>query len=420
MRGRIPWRWATPLALVGVAVALGGERPDLVFEEMEAHWGMIVQGETATHSFTFRNAGGRTLSLLRVQTSCDCTAAPLERRDYPPGASGAIVVTFDSAGRGGEQEHEILVHSNDPEETWDGLAGVTRLVFRGGILEFLRALPPSVYIPGHDLGTAQERRVRIQAGERIGPSRFELTAVESSSPHVSAEAVRRGPAEWEVVLRVLPTAPLGPYRAEVVVRTDQERQSTLHLHVAGEVLGDVAVGPREVHFGEVERGGGAERRVGITSRRGRGLRVLDLVQASAFVAAEVVTLVEGRSHELVLRPRPDAPAGPFAARVRVLLDDPDEPCVDVRVLGEVLPEVVALPPAVYLEGAPARVDLAHRRGEAFAVKGVEVEGEGVAAVLEGARSVVVRRAGEGRASARVVVSTDVPGQPTVVIEVRGE
>ncbi|MBI4577023.1 MAG: DUF1573 domain-containing protein [Planctomycetes bacterium] len=394
--------------------------PDLVFERTVAEWGSVVQGERVSFAFRFSNRGASPLAIGRVQTSCDCTAAPLERRTYAPGESGELVVTFDSGGRTDYQEQSVLVFSDDPGEVTDGEPYVTRLVYKGEVVQLVRAMPPAAYFPDHDLGREAVRLVRLTAGEGLDPPRFRVLGVESFSSHVQAEARPAGPA-WEVEVRVLATAPLGPLRGEVVVRTDVERQPQLRLPVAAVVLGDLLVSPTEVYFGAQGREAPFPQPVVLATRRAEGLRVLEVLNPSRVFEVEVVPIQAARRYELWLRVRDDAAAGPFAERVRVLVDDADEPQVELRVVGEVLSEVAAEPPAVYLEGQEALFALARREGAPFAVLGVSVEGEGVRAALDGVRRVRVRREGPAGTPvrARVVVTTDVPGQARLEVEVRG-
>lgn len=56
----------------------------------------VVEG-----TIQFKNSGERPLKILRVQTSCGCTAAELTKLDYAPGANGELKVFFNTKGYSG-------------------------------------------------------------------------------------------------------------------------------------------------------------------------------------------------------------------------------------------------------------------------------------------------------------------------------
>ena len=79
----------------------------------EAHdFGDIVQGDKVEHVFAFENTGNEPLILSNVLTTCGCTATNWPRDPIPPGRSGEIAVSFNSAGKMGQQNKVITVVSN--------------------------------------------------------------------------------------------------------------------------------------------------------------------------------------------------------------------------------------------------------------------------------------------------------------------
>lgn len=115
--------WSVVLALVlceGLGTrALPGQRvslPDIAFSEELWDFGVIEQGEKATHVFEVKNLGGTELVISKVRPSCGCTAALLSSPEIAPGSSSQIKVTFNSSGFRGKVSKYIYVESNDPDE----------------------------------------------------------------------------------------------------------------------------------------------------------------------------------------------------------------------------------------------------------------------------------------------------------------
>ena len=63
--------------------------------------------------FTFTNTSWKPVTILRVQPSCGCTTAKLEKTTYAPGEKGTIVADFEFGQREGIQRKKISV-TTDP------------------------------------------------------------------------------------------------------------------------------------------------------------------------------------------------------------------------------------------------------------------------------------------------------------------
>lgn len=87
--------------------------PRITFDATEADMGKVVQGAKVQQRFTFTNTGGSPLVLSAVNSTCGCTVGKdWPKAPIPPGGSGHIDVTFDSAGRTGMQHKTVTVVSN--------------------------------------------------------------------------------------------------------------------------------------------------------------------------------------------------------------------------------------------------------------------------------------------------------------------
>lgn len=88
----------------------------IIFEEEAHDFGTVSQGPQLEYSFKFTNKGKSPLIIEKVQPSCGCTGATTDgKTEYAKGESGEIKVTFNTQGRQGRQEKQILVFTNDPD-----------------------------------------------------------------------------------------------------------------------------------------------------------------------------------------------------------------------------------------------------------------------------------------------------------------
>jgi hypothetical protein len=93
-----------------------GQAPRIHFKQDTWDFGPTKQGKNLTHTFIFTNSGEETLKIVKVLTSCGCTAALLSKKIYEAGEKGEIKVTFNTRGYEGEVSKYLYVKSNDPKQ----------------------------------------------------------------------------------------------------------------------------------------------------------------------------------------------------------------------------------------------------------------------------------------------------------------
>lgn len=86
---------AEPLNVVAVASDL-----NYVWDNTEHSFGAIPQGEPVTHTFVITNTGKSPIALSGVRPGCGCTATDYSQDDIPPGGTGYVVATYNSAAAG--------------------------------------------------------------------------------------------------------------------------------------------------------------------------------------------------------------------------------------------------------------------------------------------------------------------------------
>jgi hypothetical protein len=111
----VPENGINPDVMKNPASAAGNtsdELPAFEFSEESHDFGEIVQGEKVSYSFKFKNSGKADLVISSASGSCGCTVPEYPRDPIPPGGSGVIKVTFDSAGKQGHQDKKVTLVAN--------------------------------------------------------------------------------------------------------------------------------------------------------------------------------------------------------------------------------------------------------------------------------------------------------------------
>jgi hypothetical protein len=94
-----------------------GSLPVIQFDDSEHDFGRIIEGETVSYTFNFTNTGKSDLILAEVTTSCGCTVPSYPKTPIRPGEKGTIKVAFNSNGKRGFQNKNIVVVSNTQPNT---------------------------------------------------------------------------------------------------------------------------------------------------------------------------------------------------------------------------------------------------------------------------------------------------------------
>lgn len=230
-------------ALIVASVSLvHAQDATIVFDEPEHHFGEIVEGEQATHVFTFRNVGTMPLTLTDVRPSCGCTSPDWTQDPVAPGESGEITVVYDSKGRPGPFKKTIAVRS-------DGTPGYLRLYIDGNVA-------PRAITDGSLQGNVMFDRAKAHhADAERGPQLVDTFLLQNKGerpiritghaplPENIRVAYPRTPIfsgdvveiEVGVLTDALPAG--GLFDVPIVLETDDAEVPQKKLHVSGTVAG---------------------------------------------------------------------------------------------------------------------------------------------------------------------------------------
>lgn len=82
------------------------------FEKKEHDFGVIKPESKVDYTFKFKNTGKEDLVISNAQGSCGCTIPEYPKEAIKPGESGKIKVSFNSAGKSGNQQKSVTITAN--------------------------------------------------------------------------------------------------------------------------------------------------------------------------------------------------------------------------------------------------------------------------------------------------------------------
>jgi hypothetical protein len=105
----------TTIALFSISLFAGAV---IKFKQTTIDFGEIDSGKVADLQFEFENAGDSLLEIKNIRSTCGCTVAKLDKKEYQAGEKGSIPVKFFSKGYRGRVTKSITVSSNDKDNVY--------------------------------------------------------------------------------------------------------------------------------------------------------------------------------------------------------------------------------------------------------------------------------------------------------------
>ena len=108
-----------------VSMQPAGPTTNMTFTETTFDYGTISEGDKVSHTYTFTNSGDEPLVISSAKGSCGCTVPKWPREPIAPGATGEILVEFNSKGKTGNQSKTVtLVANTEPAQSVLTIKGV--------------------------------------------------------------------------------------------------------------------------------------------------------------------------------------------------------------------------------------------------------------------------------------------------------
>jgi len=310
------------------AVSLFAAGPAISFDNEEHDWGVIYQGEVASHNYKVQNTGDAALLISQVKTTCGCTVA----RDWPkrlePGESGIIGVSFNSGARQGRNEKTIAVHSNDTARP------LVQLKIHGDIKKLVEITPSHVVSLGTiTLGEVAEGTFEVipLVDDRMSIKKL---GYNDKLLSVSYEEITKetGAAGYLFKVKLKQGLPIGRVYETITLETDLARKKAIEVKVTANVMGKIRSYPPRLTFSGVRPGQAERREFTLKRTDGKLLEVQKILADREEVVAEVVGGPAG-SVVLINVSANFVSSDPKLARmmgtIKVYTNDPDQPVVDV-------------------------------------------------------------------------------------------
>jgi hypothetical protein len=225
------------LGIIGVLfLQLPGAQPRIRFENNTLQIGVIDEGDFVDLEFAFENVGDETLLIKRIDTSCGCIRSILDKREYAPGEKGILKLIYNSQGRLGRINEQVVVIANS-EARFHRLqieGTVTRKNYAHAALPVeMRRVEFGEVLPG----TEHRQEIRM---ENIGTRALRVIEV-TVSPQVMVRfsRTRLEPGESAALTIIFTPLELGEFSTFVKIRTSGLKGENITVHVIADVVDEL-------------------------------------------------------------------------------------------------------------------------------------------------------------------------------------
>jgi hypothetical protein len=208
------------------------------FVKLEHDFGTMRGTTHQKHEFKFQNTGDAELVITAVESSCGCTAAAPDKKNFAPGESGVISASVDPTRVTGSFAKGITVRTNDPNSPH------IVLTVKGNSIRDVSWSPSNHVVFGNIASTAAATRtVELNFGADEPIRVLEATS-ESPNVRASVKELVEG-KKYMIELTTVPPLPFGAFGRRISVKTDHEQYKMLECIVQAVVVAPITAYPPE-------------------------------------------------------------------------------------------------------------------------------------------------------------------------------
>lgn len=224
-------KFILPVLFLSLITFTFAEQPRMQFKESTIDFGDVESGKVVDVNFEFENTGDSVLIIKNISTSCGCTAAKLEKREYAPGEKGVIPVKFNTKGYNGRVTKTITIATNDQENVY------SRLKIEGKITltEFsaIELAPDKIDFEKVELNKTYSKKIDIR---NTGTQELRIIEVQHS-PELFVEFPGKAIKPHEEMSIKVNFTPMqeGHFTTFLKVRSNAYRQRMVILRITAEI-----------------------------------------------------------------------------------------------------------------------------------------------------------------------------------------
>lgn len=224
---------------------------DALFAERGHDFGTVPRGAVVKHPFMLTNKLNEVITILDVHASCGCTTGRASATTVEPGGVAIVEAQMDTRNFVNRKATTLFVSIASAS----GRQAEVRLAVVSTILSDIVLNPGAVDFGLTRQGSAPLAAVAI---DRLGAPNWRVRRMISNSKVLDFKTTKlvetnrsNDRVGYAVRIGIRPDAPIGPYRDEIRLLTDDPLTASIPIVVSGRILGNLSVSPGVLSLGGV-------------------------------------------------------------------------------------------------------------------------------------------------------------------------
>jgi hypothetical protein len=323
-----------------VAAAFGAGAPethaqtpwvDAIFPSRDHDFGTVARGSKIRHAFKLVNTTNAEIHIVNYETKCGCTEVRLGAQTIPPGTQTVIEAVLDTTKFQGPKASGLTLVFDRPNYTRVDLnlkcfirSDVTLNPGQGDFGVVNRSTKPAV-----DLTLAY-------AG---GQADWAITKMQTLSPHITARLSEQtrsgsGAVNYSLSVTLNPTAPVGFFKDEVTLYTNDPTSPTIPVSVTATVQSTVSATPSVLTLGAVKPGEEVKKTVLV--RSSEAFKILGIKSTRPELSFPKAADQAKTMQPVVVTLKAPTEPGPFHAVIEIQSDVKNEPPTKINAFATVV------------------------------------------------------------------------------------
>lgn len=244
-----------PMLLTGLAVSLWGASANAqvwaekMFDKLDHDFGVVARGADARHRIKVTNLYVEPVHIVSVTTSCGCTAAKPSKDTLASRETAYIEITMNTQKFTHQKDSSVTVVIDKPQPA------EVRIPIHAYIRTDVVLTPGGAEFGAVTKGADSVRKITVAYA---GRGSWKIKDIVSKNPNLTAKFVetKRDATNvgYDVQVTMKGTMPMGDFRDQLTIVTDDSGNPYLPLLVEGRVEAEYSVNPEVLTFGTVNAG----------------------------------------------------------------------------------------------------------------------------------------------------------------------
>jgi len=217
----------------------------LTWDNMAHDFGNIPDTDPVTHVFKFTNKTGKPVTILRAHGSCGCTVPDLPKKNFQPGESGEMTVTFNPQHRRGANPKAVTIEYSEPAGTPN-----TTVTINSNVQPLVIIEPMKMYLMEVDAKAGKSTEITVSGRK----SDFQVTGIDKTSEALDVKIGQVHEVQIDgdtfqqvpVTVTIKPGTPIGEIQTELTIRTNEEKALSTNYIFFADVVGDIKATPAKL------------------------------------------------------------------------------------------------------------------------------------------------------------------------------